>query len=58
MRCEYKDDVSVCYSYLLDHASEYGIELRKRGKAGCNNQRGTGSESQCIDPEYTITNGG
>lgn len=58
MRCKYKDGVSVCYSYLLDHASEYGIELKKRGKAGCNNQRGTGSESQCIDPEYTITNGG
>lgn len=58
MRCKYKDGVSVCYSYLLDHASEYGIELKERGKAGCNNQRGTGSESQCIDPEYTITNGG
>ena len=54
MRCEYKDGVSTCYSYLLDHASEYGIELKERGDAGCNNEQG----DQCIDPEYTITNGG
>ena len=57
MTCTYDNvkGVSVCTSNLLPAqggTNEY-MQLVDKGIAGCNNEQG----EQCIDGEYTITNG-